>query len=192
MAITSTSRKFSKKQLAAILIAEDKLTDEAIGEQVGVTRRTITTWRNDPEFQALISDAQEHIKAEALKLPIANKLDRIRELNDLNERNWRIIHDRAARYTTEAADSPEGALAKMYGDYTPTEAATGMLVKQMKISASGKTVTEWVYDKALASEIRDTQKQAAQELGQWTEQSKVDMDAGVRIEVVGVADEDMP
>ncbi len=186
------SQNRTKKHQAAILLAEDQLTDEAIAEAVGVTRRTVAEWKTHPEFLQVIGDYTGAIIGEALKLPIAKKHERISQLNKLNESYWQIINDRAERHAGEVEDTPENAAARMFGDFTPAEAATGMLVKQMKIAANGKTVTEWVFDKALASEIRDTHKQAAQELGQWTEQSKVEMDGGMRIEVVGVSDDEMP
>lgn len=95
------------------------------------------------------------IIADALRLPIAKKHQRITELNDLNQRYRQIITERAARHAAE--------------DDAPAEASSGMLVRQPKISASGKVVTEWAFDKSLDSAIKETHKQAAQELGQWEE-----------------------
>lgn len=168
-----TSRNFTKKQRAAILLAEDELSDEKIAETVGVSRRTLATWKLDPDFAAEVGGYAGKIIADALRLPIAKKHKRIAELNDLNERYHRIIAARAERHAAALAESPEAAMRAVFGDVTPAEAATGMLVAQPKIAANGKTVTEWAFDKSLDSAIKETHKQAATELGQWTEKSEV-------------------
>lgn len=187
----STSQNVTKRDRAAILLAEDELTDEAIAAEVGVQRRTLARWKNDPEFAALVGDHHGRIVAQALKLPIAKKHERIKQLNALNERYWRIIEQRAATYG-EMADTPEEAARKMFGSETVPWADTGMLVQQPKIAASGKTVVEWAFDKALDSAIKETHKQAATELGQWVEKSEVDGLEPPVIQIVGMPDEDLP
>ena len=174
MASTATRQNATKRHKAAILLAEDEMTDEQIAAAVRIHRATLDRWKNDPEFAALVGDHRGRIVAEALKLPIAKKHKRVAELNDLNERYHRIIAERAARHAAALEDSPEAALRAVFGDVTPREAATGMLVAQPKIAANGKTVVEWAFDKSLDSAIKETHKQAATELGQWTEQTKVD------------------
>lgn len=182
----------TKKHKAAILLAEDDLSDEAIAAELKIARSTLSEWKTEPEFAQVIGDYQGRIIAQALKLPIAKRHERIRQLNDLNDTYWQIKRERATRYAAEVADTPESAMRGVFGDSTPAEAATGMLVRQPKIAASGKTVVEWQFDKALDSAIKETHKQAAQELGQWSEKSEVTTDGGLLVEIVGIADEDMP
>lgn len=178
----------TKRERAAILLAEDELSDEAIAAAVKIGRTTLSRWKLDPEFAALVGDHHGRIVAEALKLPIAKKHKRVTELNDLNERYWRIIRDRAARHATALEDTADRALMEMFGTNTPAEAATGMLVAQPKIAANGKTVTEWAFDKALDSAIKETHKQAAQELGQWEETLNVTHGGLVQQEYIIVQD----
>ena len=188
MARAATRQNATKRQRAAILLAEDELTDEQIAAAVRVHRATLDRWKHDPEFAALVGDHRGRIIAEALKLPIAKKHQRVRELNDLNQRYHRIIAERAQRHAHDLNDSPETATRAIFGDVTPAEAATGMLVAQPKIAANGKTVTEWAFDKALDSAIKETHKQAAQELGQWEETLNVNHAGTIEQEYIIVQD----
>lgn len=181
-----------KKHKAAIYLAEDELTDRELCKSLNISTSTLHEWKQDADFQSVVDHYRAEIVADTLKLPIARKYERVKQLNELNERYWTIVHDRAQRYALEAADTPESAMRGVFGDTTPAEAATGFLVRQPKIAANGKTVVEWAFDKALDSAIKETHKQAAQELGQWEEKSAVTTDGGMRIEIVGIADEDMP
>jgi hypothetical protein len=171
-------------------LAEDDLTDEAIAEVVGVTKRTITNWKQDPEFAALVGEYHGQIIAQALKLPIAKKHYRVATLNMIHDRTLQAIEHRASAYQMD--DSPLSHAVRVFGDDAPPEASTGLFMAKRSISATGKPVTDWVFDSALVKEIRELEKQAAQELGQWSEQSKVEVDGGMRLEIVGMADEDLP
>lgn len=162
----------TKKHKAAILLAEDDLTDRQIAALLGISRSTLSEWKQHPDFAAVRGNYEGEIIAEALKLPIAKKHQRIRELNDLNERYHQIISQRAETYA-KAAQTPEEAARQVFGSATPPWAATGMYMAQQKISAGGITVTDWVFDKALDSAIKETHKQAATELGQWEENLNV-------------------
>lgn len=54
---------------------------------------------------------------------------------------------------------------------------TGLLVRKLKSIGSGentKTVEEYAVDTGLLSELREHEKQAAQELGQWINKSNVE------------------
>lgn len=72
-------------------------------------------------------------------------------------------------------------------------AATGLLARQVKIAGSGpnpQVIEEYVVDVSLLRELRETQKQAAQELGHWAQRKEpVGSDAGpAKVEVVYVND----
>lgn len=173
----SVAQKVAKRDRAAILLADDamkpvqhtKRSDQAIADELGISRQSITRWKRDPEFQAMIQDAKSRIIADAIRLPIAQKHDRIKRLNDLYESYWEIIRLRAKRHAAALEDSPANATLAEFGYSTPAEAATGLLVAQPKIAANGKTVVEWAFDKSVDSAIKEAMKQAAQETGQWEE-----------------------
>lgn len=181
-AAAGVSQNGAKRDRAAILFADNALqpiaqrrrTDQDIADELGVSRRTITRWKDDSEFQAMVQDAKGKITADALRLPIAQKLDRIRRLNDLYETYWEIRRLRAETYAG-MADTPEEAMRQVFGGGTVPWAATGMMVQQPKIAANGNTVVEWAFDKSLDSAIKEAMKQAAQELGQWEESVSVNL-----------------
>lgn len=178
----------TKKHRAAILLAEDELSDDAIAETVGIVRSTLSEWKLDPEFAAVVGGYQGSIVAEALKLPIAKKHERIRQLNNLNETYWQIINDRASTYGA-MADTPEEAARSVFGSDTVPWARTGMMVRQPKISASGKTVVEWGFDKSLDSAIKETLKQAAAELGQADQTLNVNHTGELSVDLMRTAQE---
>lgn len=176
-AASGVSQNVAKRDNAAVLFANDelnptpgkRLTDQAVADQVGVSRQSVTRWKRDSEFRAMIQDARGRIIADSLRLPIAQKHQRIRVLNDLHTKYLDIIQSRAERHAKEIVDTPENAMRGVFGDVTPPEAMTGMMVRHPKIAANGMTVVAWAFDKPLDSAIKETHKQAAQELGQWEE-----------------------
>lgn len=139
---------------AALLAAEDRLTDEEIAERVGVTRRTIIRWKGKEAFQARVA---EHVTAFRLAVRskgIAGLENRLGALQDRWERMKQLIEARAA----EHADIPGGQ--------------TGLLVRTIKRIGSGdnwERVELFALDTGLLKELREHEKQAAQELGQWLE-----------------------
>lgn len=180
----------SKKIRAAILLAEDELIDEQIAAEVGISRRQLGTWKTDPDFNALVDGYVGEITAQALKLPIAKKLTRVRELDDLRKSYWQIKDQRGAAYAELLKDTPDNAMMREFGHSVPEWAMTGMLLAQPKIAANGKTVTEWAFDKALDSAIKETHRQAAQELGQWVDKGEVNIGGSLRREYVIVSGDD--
>jgi hypothetical protein len=64
-------------------------------------------------------------------------------------------------------------------------ASTGLLVRELKVIGAGKSAREvevFRVDTGLLRELRELEKQAAIELGQWTEKRDVKMDANVHAE----------
>lgn len=179
----------TKRQRAAILLAEDDLTDEQIAEVLNIGRTTLSRWKTDPEFNAAVGDYRGKIIADALRLPIAKKHERVKVLNDLHTRSLRVIADRAERHVEEL-DDPDSAInatRRIFGTDTPAEAATGLLVRQESVNASGMKTVNWAVDTGLMKEIRDLHKQAAQELGQWVERSASDVNQTTTVQIIGPA-----
>ena len=149
------------KNEAAQLLAEDVLTDDEIGEKVGVSRRTLYTWRQHPEFVAKIAEHVKHLGDVSRRVAIANRNRRVRWLNDRVERMHSVIRDRAADPLMQ--DVPGGK--------------TGLMVRTMKGVGAGpaaQVVEEYAVDTGLLKELREHEKQAAQELGQWVEKKEVE------------------
>jgi uncharacterized protein YjiS (DUF1127 family) len=139
------------KAQAAVLVAEDDLSDEQLSAQVGIGRTTLKRWKADPAFRARVRDHIAELEAVALDRGIARRTKRVDVLNDLWRRGLQVIEARAV----EHQDVPGGD--------------TGLLVRQVKLSATGREVAEYAADTALLKELREHSKQAAQELGQWVE-----------------------
>lgn len=163
---------------AAALVAADRLTNEQIGAAVGVARKTIERWKAEPAFAARVQEITEAARAEAMRQGIAVKAERIRDYQELRARAWRLIEARAAagQQAVDAAATDDDAarvLRSMFGrGALPPGIETGLMVKTIKVV--GKvTEEEWAVDTGLLSEIRNLDKQAAQELGEWTEKREV-------------------
>lgn len=108
-----------------------------------------------PDVQAAIAEWREEVKTSAIAL----QEYRVLRLADLEARYVQLIEERAAALDGKV---PGGG--------------TGLLVQQTKIVRSGddvEIVHEYKADTAVTKEIRDLLKQAAQELGQWTENKNV-------------------
>lgn len=180
----------SKKHQAAILFAEGLHSERQIARELNVARSTLQEWKDHPDFIEVQAEYEREVRTEALHLAIANKTERIRVLDMLHRKTIEAIEARASAFQSD--DDPISHAARVFGDAPPPEAATGLFAAKRSISATGKPVTDWVFDASLVKEIRELEKQAAQELGQWSEKSEVTTDGGMRIEIVGIADEDMP
>ncbi len=184
------TQNYTKRERAAVLIAEDEQTDEAIALAVGVTRKTLHNWKQDPGFAALVGDNVGRIQAGMLKLTIAKKHKRLEVLDDLHTKALQVITQRGFRHAGELAEAESAAMAtrRFFGTNTPEEAATGLLVKQETTNNSGIKTVNWAVDPGLMKEIRALQEQAAKELGQWVEKGEVNVGGSLKREYVIVRD----
>lgn len=107
---------------------------------------------SNADIQREIQDWRDEIKRQG----IADQSFRMERLNELDRRYWELIESRAKEYV----NVPGGS--------------TGLIVRQLKSDGDGGFLTEYVADVAVTKEIRDLQKQMAQELGEWTEKRSID------------------
>ena len=152
------------KAEAAVLVAEDELSNEAIAERVGISRQGLDKWKAHPDFQARVHEHVAETERSMLRYTIAKKRNRIRAYNEDFQRTERIIAERAEDPSMQ--NVPGGG--------------TGMMVRQLKSIGFGEnnqTVEEFVTDVGLMRERRALLQQAAQELGQWTEKREDKLDA---------------
>ena len=139
-------------------MAEDALSDEQIAELMNMSRQGLAKWKTHPDFQARVSEIRVQIRAAVVARGIAERQNRVDALNDRWQRMRQVIEARA-----ESGGTAPGA-------------KTGLLVKTVKAIGTGKDqyeVEEWTVDTALLRELREHEKQAAQELGQWADRLTV-------------------
>jgi Helix-turn-helix of insertion element transposase len=155
---------------AVLLLAEDEDSDEAIASKVGVGRTTLWKWKAWPEFQEAVQQHCAQLATDLSRYHIARRDKRMKALNDRWERAKRVIDARAEEHKAIPG-----------GD-------SGLLVRQIKVVGHGKDqvrIEEYVSDTGLMGEMRQTEKQAAVEAGQWSEKSEIKADAIIR-QYVGV------
>lgn len=159
----------SKWDRVALLVASDELSQREIAKEAHIARSTLQGWLDEPEFNALVGGYRGQIIADALKLPIAKKHKRVAVLDDLHSKALAVIEDRGKRNAEELAELESAVMAtrRIFGTDTPSEAATGLLVKQETANNAGMRTVNWSVDTGLLKEIRALQEQAAKELGQW-------------------------
>lgn len=142
---------------AAALVAQDALTDEEIASNLGIDRRTLTRWKGEAEFRQRVGEIVKETHERIVARGIAEKQNRIDALN----RRWKLMDDVIRQRAENLTDVAGGG-------------NTGLLVRQVKGAGSGEAfrlIEEYAVDTGLLKELREHEKQAAQELGQWTEKS---------------------
>jgi transposase-like protein len=157
----------TRQQQALNLLVEGEHTIAEISAEVGVEPSTLWRWRHDkPAFREALHEALAIAEMEARQFAVAKRVKRIEALDEVHAGLLRIISERQARYADE--DHPG--------------AATGLLVKTYKAIGSGAwayTEVEWAVDRPLIQALLEVQKQAAMELGQWSEKADVRLAAEV-------------
>ena len=165
------------KHDAAQLLATDELTDQEIADQVGVQRKTLWAWKKKPEFSARVKELTDALGDVAMRYAIGRRSRRVAALNDRWERMKRVVLERAAAQEMQnAAGGQSGVLAHT--------------MKSIGAGPNAEKVDEYAFDAALLKELREHEKQAAQELGQWIEKSAVDgnLTLGIVEEIVDNGD----
>lgn len=149
-----------ERRTAALLLAEGNLTDAQVATKAGVSRSTIWSWKQVPEFAETIERHLEEFRQEVRRRGLACRDRRIRALNERWGQLQRIVEERANDPTM--TDVPGGT--------------TGLLLHHVKSVGAGekaKVIDFYEVDAGLLKELRELEKQAAQELGQWVERQEV-------------------
>jgi hypothetical protein len=140
---------------AALFVAQDSLTDEKIADELGIGRTTLHRWKKDPEFIKRVKQIVEEIQAAIVARGIAERQNRIDALN----RRWGLMDAVISQRAKTLANVAGGG-------------NTGLLVRQVKGVGSGEAfqlIEEYAVDTGLLREMREHEKQAAIEVGDWTE-----------------------
>lgn len=146
------------REKAAALVADGTLTEPEIAAQVGVSVPTVARWKVNEEFKARVDALVESARAALEAEGIANRQNRLKAYNDRARLMAEVIRQRAENLKT-----------------VPAGGNTGLLVRTVKGIGKGEdfqVVEEYQVDTALLREMRETEKQAAIEVGEWTENVK--------------------
>jgi hypothetical protein len=164
---------------AAMLVAEDELSDEQIIADVGVASRvTLWRWKENPAFQGAVAEHRIRLEASMSRFSVAKRRKRVEYLQALFDRQWSIMEQRA----DEAPQRLPENVSWGPGSNKPKYVAgmdTGLITHDVKSVGYGpdqELVDVYKVDTALSAEIRNTLKQAAQEVGQWTEKQEISKD----------------
>lgn len=142
--------------LAAQLLAEDRLTDEEIAAKVEIGRTTLHRWKLKPDFQDKVIEIAADIGKKLKRAGIRRRENRLKNLQDRVDRMYKVIHERGKDSTHK--DIPGWK--------------SGILVHQVKGVGKGEDfqlIDLFAVDTGLLKELREHEKQAAIEVGEWTE-----------------------
>jgi transposase-like protein len=158
MAAPEKTRKFrwnADNRRAAQLLAEGKLTVAEVARKAKVNPKTLWDWRQEPEFAAYLKEMVAQYATLAERFSIGRVAKRVEVL----DQNWRDMQ----RLKKERGRSDE--MQRVAGG------RTGLLVHDVKTVGSGehaRQVDIYRFDAALMREMRETAREAAEELGQRT------------------------
>lgn len=165
-----TEKKFRWSKAAAeaaVLLADDEITNEQIAETVGASVTTLWRWRQHPEFQDRVAEHTAALQAAMLRHAVAKRHKRLATLDKLHNKALAVIDARAEEMAHEDAPGADsGLLVKSY--------------KQVGQGPAAQLMEEFTVDTGLMREIRAIEEQAAKELGQWEEKQAITGEVMVR------------
>jgi hypothetical protein len=148
---------------AVELVARDDLTDKRIAADLGVGTTTLYRWKRHPEFMARVDVYRAEMWEAVRRHGLAILENRVRAKDERWRRLCALIETRAR----QLAEIPGGD--------------TGALVRRVKGIGSGdnfREVDEYEFDASVFAELRSLEREAAQDLGQWTEKRQVSGEGG--------------
>jgi predicted DNA-binding protein (UPF0251 family) len=161
--------ELSRKQIkAARLLAEGELTQTVIAQQLGLNRRTLLRWMQEPEysaFQAKLSEFRQRYAAVVMSSGLARRERRVQHLTDLHQRLRAVIKERAKDPTMQGVPGGKtGVLVRkiksLEVDETYKDADGNTRKRTVK-----KVIPEYETDVGTTSELRRIQEQIAIEVG---------------------------
>lgn len=137
----------------------DELTDKQIAEQLEIGLRTLGDWKANVEFRARVTSHIDEFRVRVRRRGIAIVENRVSHLQRRHDLMNQVIAQRAA--DPDMANVPGGP--------------TGLMVHNVKSVGAGEfaeRIDLYEVDTAILKELREHERQAAQELGQWLERSE--------------------
>jgi hypothetical protein len=141
------------REEAALLVASDRQSDEAIVDILGIDRKTLWRWRQVDAFRARVDFIRAQLRAEILQHGIAVRENRVRRLDERTRLLDQVMEERGA----------------MEEHKTVPGWTTGLITHEIVHTKAGNLLDRYRLDTNLLGELRAHEKQAAQEVGEWTE-----------------------
>jgi transposase-like protein len=144
----------NQRQRAAQMFADGTMSSAEIAVKLGVSLRTLATWKRHPGFGNRVVELTQAYADELHSEGVASKQFRLNELNEAYQKLRFIMTERSA--------DP--------GMMTVPGGTTGLLVRRERMIGTGRNarrIVEWEIDKALIRAMLTTMKQAAREMGEW-------------------------
>lgn len=154
---------------AAILLADGRLTTEAIAKQLNITTTTLRSWKCKVEFQKITEAYAQQVRAECLTEGVSQKHNRLRRQN----KTWNELQDVVEKRAAEAK-TPESQVFHVPG------ADTGwVVVDKAEVVGEGDNarveVLEVKVDVATAKALLEIEQTAAKEMGGFFEEKPSDV-----------------
>lgn len=172
----------------------EKLTQHYVAEHpkyskstVGTVLRLLSRWSIVHGWQSRLAEIADEERQAIIKRGIAEKQNRIDDYDDLRRRLKQVIDERAEQHPVieELIASPAAG------------ASSGLMVLTVRYLPGGGRVEEWGVDTGTIKALMDVNKQAAQEMGQWTEKKELTgKDGGAiqhnhRLDLSSLSDEEL-
>jgi len=168
----------ARHDAAVLLVADDRLTNDAIAARVGIAPATLDLWKADAAFRDKVQQAVTVQREAAMSEAIAVKAERLRDYQELRRRLWSTIEANAQDHAAAVSKAGDA-----FGRDVPTGAAHGLMVKKLVPGGKGM-LSDWQVDTALIAELRNLNKQAAQEMGDWTERKELSGKDGAPLQMI--------
>ena len=177
----------SKRVEAAVRVAEDTLSNQEISDLLDINPKTLTTWKQHPIFITRVDELIVGLQDRARRRGLA-RLDKRQDAQfDRHRRMVDLVEARADQHKDDGPDGATGAIVRELKSVTvryerdPSD-------PDSKAFSVREEIYEHTFDAALMRELRELEKQIAQDAGQWSEKREITGASGgpVRVSYVEV------
>jgi hypothetical protein len=176
---------------AADLVARDRLSLDRIARKVGVSLRTLNSWKAGVEFHSEVERLLSQWAEDIEKRGAADRRRRIFRKNDRWRRAQAFIEKRAALYRKLVSQPIPGPIVLDDGTEIPQSPTLGELLRAVPGGETGmvawklktihvgekdyEKVIEYEYDTGLESCLEALEESIAIELGQWKPKQEISL-----------------
>ena len=166
-----------RREKGALLVALDDKSDEEIATELKVKRLTIERWKTRTGFMAKVEEHRAGWREEFKDMGIADRRNRVEFANERHRLLQQVIKERAADPLLVGVPGgstglivPEPMLVKVYETREDDDTTLRAIPKLSEMAY------KYSLDTGLLKEMRELEKQIAQDLGQWTEKIQVEFE----------------